>query len=145
MSGRTACICPTTAWPAFSLPTTALRLSKSRRPSTKRSKPFSRKPQADNAVGDDAVILAQRAVRYTVRMQRDYLMKARLAFVLSNLTFCPGAPCSSAHAQRLYPVQGPATAETPPQEFTAKLSNIGGKNGKVTLSLPERQRFLCTW
>jgi hypothetical protein len=78
-------------------------------------------------------------------MQRDFLMKARLALILSTLTFCLVAPCASAHAQRLYPVQGPATAETPPQEFTAKLSNIGSKNGKITLSRADGQSFQGTW
>jgi hypothetical protein len=62
-------------------------------------------------------------------------MRTRFAFALALLALCLFVPSTAARAQRLYPVQGPATAQTPPPNFNAKLSNYLGKSGIITLTL----------
>ncbi|MGB8845114.1 MAG: hypothetical protein WCC73_05520, partial [Terracidiphilus sp.] len=49
-------------------------------------------------------------------------MRARFAITLGLLALCFFVPSTAAHAQRLYPVQGPAAAQIPPPNFNAKLS-----------------------
>jgi len=55
-------------------------------------------------------------------------MKTRLLFVL--LAIITIAECSAAFGQKLYPVQGPGAAQTPPQVWTAKI-----KTGMVSESI----------
>jgi hypothetical protein len=47
--------------------------------------------------------------------------------------------------QRLYPVQGPAAAQTSPLLFTAKLTNYLGKSGKISLVQANGESFQGTW
>jgi hypothetical protein len=72
-------------------------------------------------------------------------MRTRFAIVLSLLVLCFFVPPTAARAQRLYPVQGPATAQTPPPSFNAKLSNYLGKSGVITLTQAGGETFQGPW
>lgn len=48
-------------------------------------------------------------------------MRTRFLIAIGLLALCVSAP-HALRAQRLYPVQGPATAQTPPPNFNAKLT-----------------------
>jgi len=50
-------------------------------------------------------------------------MRTGFAIVPGLFALCFFVPSTAAHAQRLYPVQGPATAQTPPPSFTARLTS----------------------
>lgn len=52
---------------------------------------------------------------------------------------------TAASGQRLYPVLGPAAAQTPPPLFTAKLTNYLSKAGKITLTQAGGETFQGTW
>lgn len=67
-------------------------------------------------------------------------MRTRFAIVSSLLALCFFVPSPAAHAQRLYPVQGPATAQIPPPSFTARLA-------RKTISLTQAggETFDGTW
>lgn len=71
-------------------------------------------------------------------------MRTRIAFVLILVALCFVAP-HVLRAQRLYPVQGPATAQTPPPSFTAKLSNYLGKSGNIILTQDGGETFQGPW
>jgi len=71
-------------------------------------------------------------------------MRTRLAIIPGLLALCFVAPHVLA-AQRLYPVQGPATAQTPPPSFNAKLSNYLGKSGVITLTQAGGETFQGPW
>jgi hypothetical protein len=68
-------------------------------------------------------------------------MKTYLAHVF--LAFCIVAGGTAAKGQRLYPVQGPAAAQTQPAAFTAKLPL--GKARKITLIQANGESFAGTW
>ncbi|MGB0063665.1 MAG: hypothetical protein WBP85_04400 [Terracidiphilus sp.] len=70
-------------------------------------------------------------------------MHSRFALVSGLLTLCFLVP-SPVHAQRLYPIQGPAAAQTPPPSFTAKLTKYLGTSGQVTLTRAG-EIFQGTW
>jgi hypothetical protein len=72
-------------------------------------------------------------------------MRTHFAIVLGLSSLCVYVPSSTAHAQRLYPVQGPATAQTPPPSFNAKLSNYLGKSGIITLTQAGGETFQGPW
>jgi hypothetical protein len=63
---------------------------------------------------------------------------------LGLFVLCFLASLSVARAQRLYPVLGPATAQTPPPSFTAKLDLIH-KPRKITLTQAGGETFEGTW
>jgi hypothetical protein len=71
-------------------------------------------------------------------------MRTRSAIVFALLALCSVAP-HVLRAQRLYPVLGPATAQTPPPNFNAKLSNYLGKSGNITLTQAGGESFQGTW
>jgi hypothetical protein len=68
------------------------------------------------------------------------LLPALCLLAAATVTF-PGA----GFAQRLYPVLGPATAQTPPPNFEAKLGSYLGKSGKITLAQTGGESFQGTW
>ena len=70
-------------------------------------------------------------------------MKARFALILFSV--CMASGCTAAFGQRLFPVQGPAAAQTPPPAFTAKLTNIYRQSGKITLVQANGESFQGTW
>ena len=70
-------------------------------------------------------------------------MKARFALILFSV--CMASGCAAAFGQRLFPVQGPAAAQTPPPAFTAKLTNIYRQSGKITLVQANGESFQGTW
>jgi hypothetical protein len=70
-------------------------------------------------------------------------MRIRPATIASLAGLCLFVPSIAARAQRLYPVQGPATAQTPPLAFTAKLAMSGAR--KITLTLAGGETFQGTW
>ena len=72
-------------------------------------------------------------------------MCTRFAIILGLLALCFSALPTAAPAQRLYPVQGPATAQTPPPSFNAKLSNYLGKSGTITLNQVGGETFKGPW
>ncbi len=72
-------------------------------------------------------------------------MRIRFAAILGLFALCFFVPSTAAHAQRLYPVQGPATAQTPPPSFNAKLSNYLGKSGVITLTQAGGETFQGPW
>lgn len=72
------------------------------------------------------------------------LMHTRIALVVGLLTSC-FLVSHPLRAQRLYPVLGPATAQTPPQAFTAKLNNYVRNSGKITLTQAGGETFQGTW
>lgn len=71
-------------------------------------------------------------------------MRTRFTIVLTLLALSFAAP-HALRAQRLYPVQGPATAQTPPSSFNAKLSNYLGKSGNIALTQAGGESFQGTW
>jgi hypothetical protein len=72
-------------------------------------------------------------------------MRNRFATILGLFALCFFISSIAAHAQRLYPVQGPATAQTPPPQFTAKLTNYLKMSGNITLSQAGGETFQGTW
>jgi hypothetical protein len=72
-------------------------------------------------------------------------MRPRFLIVPGLLALCFFIPLTAARAQRLYPVQGPATAQTPPPPFTAKLTNYLKLSGNITLSEAGGETFQGTW
>lgn len=72
-------------------------------------------------------------------------MRTHLLSSFGLLGACLLVPLAATHAQRLYPVQGPATAQTPPPSFNAKLSNYLGNSGKITLTRAGGETFQGTW
>jgi hypothetical protein len=72
-------------------------------------------------------------------------MRTRFAIIPGLFALCFFVASTAAHAQRLYPVQGPATAQTPPPNFTAKLSNYLGKSGVITLTQDGGETFQGPW
>jgi hypothetical protein len=70
-------------------------------------------------------------------------MKTKLVVALFCMVLAGGSMVAA--AQRLYPVQGPATAQMPPPLFTAKLSNIYSKSGKISLNQVDGESFQGTW
>jgi hypothetical protein len=71
-------------------------------------------------------------------------MRTRFAIVLTLAALCFVAP-HVLRAQRLYPVQGPATAQIPPPSFNAKLSNYLSKSGIITLTQADGETFSGPW
>jgi len=72
-------------------------------------------------------------------------MKANALVVLA-LSATSFLTCSTAAlAQRLYPVLGPAAAQSAPPLFTAKLQGYLGKGGKITLAQAGGESFQGTW
>jgi hypothetical protein len=71
-------------------------------------------------------------------------MRTRFAVILGLLALCFLAP-HTLRAQRLYPVQGPATAQTPPPSFNARLSNYLHTSGNITLTQAGGEKFQGTW
>ncbi|MGA3131539.1 MAG: hypothetical protein ABSD59_12105 [Terracidiphilus sp.] len=71
-------------------------------------------------------------------------MRTRFAIVLALVGLCFSTP-HVLRAQRLYPVQGPATAQTPPPSFTAKLSNYLHNSGTITLTQDGGETFQGPW
>jgi hypothetical protein len=71
-------------------------------------------------------------------------MRTRFAIIPGLLALCFIAP-HVLDAQRLYPVQGPATAQTPPPSFNAKLSNYLGKSGVITLTQAGGETLQGPW
>ncbi|MGB9406333.1 MAG: hypothetical protein WCA89_02290 [Terracidiphilus sp.] len=69
-------------------------------------------------------------------------MKTKL--VLFLLSLCIIAGCNPAFGQKLYPVQGPLAAQTPPQVFSAKLTG-GPKSGGISLVLTNGETFKGKW
>jgi hypothetical protein len=67
-------------------------------------------------------------------------MRTRFATILGLFALCCFIPSTAAHAQRLYPVQGPATAQTPPPNFTAKLTSK-----TISLTQAGGETFQGTW
>jgi hypothetical protein len=72
-------------------------------------------------------------------------MRTRFAILIGLFALGLFAAPSAARAQRLYPVQGPATAQTPPPQFTAKLTNYLKLSGNITLSEAGGETFQGTW
>jgi hypothetical protein len=72
-------------------------------------------------------------------------MRIRFATILGLFALCFFVPSTSAHAQRLYPVQGPATAQTPPPSFNAKLTNYLKNSGVITLTQAGGEAFQGPW
>jgi hypothetical protein len=72
-------------------------------------------------------------------------MRTRFAIFLTLLSLCFFVPPTAAHAQRLYPVQGPATAQTPPPSFNVKLTNYLKMSGNITLTQAGGETFQGTW
>jgi hypothetical protein len=68
-------------------------------------------------------------------------MKAQLALVLFALCMVVGG--TAARGQQLYPIQGPAAAQTPPPIYTAKLT--GTMSGNITLVLAKGENFTGRW
>lgn len=66
-------------------------------------------------------------------------MKIRLALLLVTITFL-----SACVRARLYPVQGPLSAQTPVPVFTAKLTEIYDF-GKVSVVLSDGEKFKGRW
>lgn len=71
-------------------------------------------------------------------------MRTRFLIAIGLLALCVSAP-HALRAQRLYPVLGPATAQTPPPNFNAKLSNYMGKSGIITLTVAGGENFQGPW
>jgi hypothetical protein len=71
-------------------------------------------------------------------------MRICFATILGLSALCCFVPSSVAHTQRLYPVQGPATTQTPPPSFTAKL-DLTHKPRKITLTQAGGETFEGTW
>jgi hypothetical protein len=71
------------------------------------------------------------------------VIKAKFVVALFCIFVLGGSVLAA--AQRLYPVQGPAAAQVPPQPFTAKLSNIYSKSGKISLTQTDGETFQGTW
>jgi hypothetical protein len=71
-------------------------------------------------------------------------MRSHFVIAVSLSALCFLVPLSAAHAQRLYPVQGPATSQTPPPSFTANLDLIH-KPRKITLAQAGGETFVGTW
>jgi hypothetical protein len=61
--------------------------------------------------------------------------------VLALVVFCALFDGALAHAQQLYPVQGPATAKTPPPVFAAKLTG----SYKITVAQEGGESFQGKW
>jgi len=72
-------------------------------------------------------------------------MRNRFALLLGLFAVCFFVLPTAAHAQRLYPVLGPATAQMPPPSFTVKLANYLGKSGTITLAQTGGETFEGTW
>jgi hypothetical protein len=72
-------------------------------------------------------------------------MRIRFATTLGLFALCFFIPSTAAHAQRLYPVQGPATAQTPPPSFNAKLTNYLKSSGVITLTQAGGETFQGPW
>jgi len=72
-------------------------------------------------------------------------MRTRFATMIGLFALCFFIPSTAAHAQRLYPVQGPATAQTPPPNFTAKLTNYLKNSGVITLTQDGGETFQGPW
>ena len=69
----------------------------------------------------------------------------KMKLILTCSAFFLLAMSATAFSQRLYPVQGPATAQVPPPLFTAKLANYQGKSGKISLQQVNGETFQGTW
>jgi hypothetical protein len=72
-------------------------------------------------------------------------MSTRFAIIPGLFALCFFVPPITAHTQRLYPVQGPATAQTPPPNFTAKLTNYLKNSGVITLTQAGGETFQGPW
>lgn len=72
-------------------------------------------------------------------------MNVRLVVSIAALLASSVAARIPAAAQRLYPVTGPATTQTPPPQFTAKMTTIFAKGGKISLTLGDMETFEGTW
>src|ERR1700735_348420 len=67
-------------------------------------------------------------------------MRTRFAILPGLLVLCLFVLSTTVHAQRLYPVQGPATSQTPPPNFTAKLPSK-----TISLTQAGGETFQGTW
>jgi hypothetical protein len=67
-------------------------------------------------------------------------MKARLALLLLSVCMLSGCYFNG----RLYPVQGPPSAQTPPPIYTARISG-GFRSGKLTATLQNGELYTGTW
>jgi len=72
-------------------------------------------------------------------------MRTRFATMIGLFALCFFIPSTAVLAQRLYPVQGPATAQTPPPNFTAKLTNYLKNSGVITLTQAGGETFQGPW
>jgi hypothetical protein len=72
-------------------------------------------------------------------------MRIRLATIAGVSALCLLIAASAAHAQRLYPVQGPATAQTPPPSFTVKIGSYLKTSGNIALTQAGGETFQGTW
>jgi hypothetical protein len=68
-------------------------------------------------------------------------MKTRVALLLALFSFCLISLSAAAKGQRLYPVQGPVAAQTPPPRFTAKLTNYLGTKRNISLVLANVESY----
>jgi hypothetical protein len=70
-------------------------------------------------------------------------MKLKIALFFALSTACMIAGGDSAFGQKLYPVQGPLAAQTPPPIFTARFS--GSNSGKFSMVQANGESFKGTW
>jgi hypothetical protein len=70
-------------------------------------------------------------------------MRIGIGFIAVLLSLCLLAP-RIGRAQRLYPVAGPATRQTPPPDFTAKL-DLTHKSKGIVLRRTGGEAFQGTW
>ena len=72
-------------------------------------------------------------------------MKANALLISALFAASLLAASPAARAQRLYPVLGPAAAQSAPPLFTAKLQGYLGKGGKIELTQAGGESFQGTW